>query len=132
MDAGQKQQKRDPKCAQPKKPYQDARYMRTNDAEQIVNRAGYFGIVYRGIIRAEGQQTDQGKNDEKKAKYTDDLFTHKLASGRWPLASGHWVNFFLGMNRRFGNLGADNRKLATTGARDQQPVARSQELVTLP
>jgi hypothetical protein len=81
MDAGQKQQKRDPKCAQPKKPNQDARYMRTNDAEQIVNRAGYFGIVYRGIIRAEGQQTDQGKNDEKKAKYTDDLFTHKLVSG---------------------------------------------------
>ena len=53
MDAGQKQQKRDPKCAQPKQPDQDTRYMRTHDAEQIVIRACCFGIVYRGIIRAE-------------------------------------------------------------------------------
>jgi hypothetical protein len=65
--------------------------MCTEHTKQVVNGTPGLGIMYRGIPRAERQQTDQGKNDEKKTKYADDFFAHKLVSGYSLLVTGFWL-----------------------------------------
>jgi hypothetical protein len=67
--------------------------MCTEHTKQVVNGTRGLGIMYRGIPRAERQQTDQGKNDEKKTKYADDFFAHKLVSGYSLLAACRFLGF---------------------------------------
>jgi hypothetical protein len=87
MNTSQEQQKGDPKSTQPKQADQGTGHMSPEHSEEIMNRARGAGIVYRRVIRAKRQKTDQGKNDEEKKKYANDLFAHALLFGCWLLAT---------------------------------------------
>ena len=78
MDGGQQQQRGDPERTDAEQADEQTADLGPDPPEQVLDLAGGGGVVNRRIPRAVGNQTEEGKNDEKKEKYADDFSAHQV------------------------------------------------------